>query len=111
MPSLGKFRVKFRGQIPGTPYLIIDKQHQCCFYLAMIGIARAVAPGYPHHITQHGNQRQQTFFCDQDDTAYIQFQQLPFSISSIKRFNSAFRIQRPLYIPCYVSRFFDNLPV
>ncbi|MBU1168704.1 MAG: hypothetical protein KKD44_03980 [Proteobacteria bacterium] len=28
----------------------------------MARIARAVAPGIPHHITQHGNRRQQTFF-------------------------------------------------
>ena len=35
-------------------------------------IARVVVPGYPHHITQRGNRRQQTFFCDEDYTAYIQ---------------------------------------
>ncbi len=36
-------------------------------------IARAVAPGYPHHVTQRGNRRQQTFFCDEDYQAYLQF--------------------------------------
>ena len=30
----------------------------------MARIARAVAPGIPHHITQRGNRRQQTFFND-----------------------------------------------
>ena len=38
----------------------------------MARIARAVAPGYPHHITQRGNRRQQTFFCDDDYLAYIE---------------------------------------
>jgi putative transposase len=30
-----------------------------------------VAPGYPHHITQRGNRRQQTFFCDEDYITYL----------------------------------------
>jgi len=34
-------------------------------------IARAVAPGFPHHITQRGNRRQQTFFSDDDYQAYV----------------------------------------
>ena len=34
-------------------------------------IARAVAPGLPHHITQRGNRRQQTFFSDGDYEAYL----------------------------------------
>jgi putative transposase len=34
-------------------------------------MARAVAAGYPHHITQRGNRRQQTFFCDEDYNTYI----------------------------------------
>jgi putative transposase len=37
----------------------------------MARIARVVAPGYPHHITQRGNRRQQTFFCDEDYLTYI----------------------------------------
>ena len=37
----------------------------------MARIARVIAPGYPHHITQRGNRRQQTFFCDDDYLAYI----------------------------------------
>jgi putative transposase len=35
-------------------------------------MARVVAPGFPHHITQRGNRRQQTFFHDEDYHAYIQ---------------------------------------
>lgn len=37
----------------------------------MARIARAVAPGLPHHVTQRGNRRQQTFFCEEDYLAYI----------------------------------------
>jgi putative transposase len=37
----------------------------------MARIARAVAPGIPHHITQRGNRRQQTFFNDEDYQSYL----------------------------------------
>ena len=37
----------------------------------MARLARVVAPGYPHHITQRGNRRQQTFFSDEDYQTYI----------------------------------------
>ena len=33
--------------------------------------ARVVVPGYPHHITQSGNRRQQTFLDDSDYRAYL----------------------------------------
>ncbi|HUX00707.1 MAG TPA: transposase [Phycisphaerae bacterium] len=36
----------------------------------MARLARVVAPGWPHHITQRGNRRQQTFFCQDDYLAY-----------------------------------------
>ena len=39
----------------------------------MSRIARVVVPGCPHHITQRGNRRQQTFFSDGDYRAYIRF--------------------------------------
>ena len=32
--------------------------------------ARAIAPGFPHHVTQRGNQRQPMFFRDDDYEAY-----------------------------------------
>ena len=35
-------------------------------------LARLVVPGLPHHITQRGNRRQQTFFCDEDYAAYVE---------------------------------------
>lgn len=38
----------------------------------MARIARVVAPGYPHHVTQRGNRRQQTFFCEDDYLAYLE---------------------------------------
>jgi putative transposase len=37
----------------------------------MVRIARVVASGFPHHITQGGNRRQETFFNDADYQAYI----------------------------------------
>jgi putative transposase len=38
----------------------------------MARIARVIATGFPHHITQRGNRRQQTFFCDDDYSGYIE---------------------------------------
>lgn len=37
----------------------------------MARIARAVAPGVPHHVTQRGNRRQQAFFNDEDYQSYL----------------------------------------
>ena len=37
----------------------------------MARLARVVAPGYPHHITQRGNRRQRTFFGAADYRAYL----------------------------------------
>jgi len=37
----------------------------------MARIARVVAPGFPHHITQRGNRRQETFFCEDDYRSYV----------------------------------------
>jgi putative transposase len=37
----------------------------------MARIARVIAPGLPHHVTQRGNRRQQTFFNDDDYQAYL----------------------------------------
>src|SRR5512137_3121050 len=36
----------------------------------MARIARVVAPGFAHHVTQRGNRRQQAFFRDDDYRAY-----------------------------------------
>ncbi len=37
----------------------------------MARMARAVVPGIPHHVTQRGNRRQQTFFNDEDYRTYL----------------------------------------
>jgi len=37
----------------------------------MARIARVIATGIPHHVTQRGNRRMQTFFSDEDYQAYI----------------------------------------
>ena len=37
----------------------------------MARLARVVAAGFPHHVTQRGNRRQRTFFADEDYEAYI----------------------------------------
>lgn len=37
----------------------------------MARLSRIVVPGYPHHVTQRGNRRQETFFCDDDYREYI----------------------------------------
>nr|WP_245232789.1 transposase [Thiorhodococcus minor] len=36
----------------------------------MARLPRAVVPGLPHHVTQRGNRRQQTFLCDDDYAEY-----------------------------------------
>src|SRR5271157_4765651 len=38
----------------------------------MARLARLVIPGLPHHITQRGNRRQQTFFNEGDYAAYLE---------------------------------------
>ena len=38
----------------------------------MARLAHVVAPGIPHHITQRGNRRQPTFFCEEDYQCYLE---------------------------------------
>ena len=38
----------------------------------MARMGRLVVPGYPHHVTQRGNRRQKTFFCDDDYRHYAE---------------------------------------
>jgi putative transposase len=38
----------------------------------MARLARLVIPGVPHHVTQRGNRRQETFFNDGDYSAYLE---------------------------------------
>jgi putative transposase len=35
-------------------------------------MARVVVPSYPHHVTQRGNRRQKTFFCEDDYRYYVE---------------------------------------
>ena len=37
----------------------------------MARLARVVVPGVPHHVTQRGNRRQETFFAEEDYAAYL----------------------------------------
>lgn len=37
----------------------------------MARLARAIAPGLPHHVTQRGNRRQPTFFNQEDYKVYL----------------------------------------
>ena len=38
----------------------------------MARLARVIAPGMPHHVTQRGNRRQQTFFGEEDYQHYLE---------------------------------------
>jgi hypothetical protein len=55
----------------GDTILIIDKRTWPWECELMARLARVVAPGFPHNITQRGNRRQQTFFCDEDYQRYV----------------------------------------
>jgi putative transposase len=37
----------------------------------MAGVARNVVPGMAHRVTQRGNRRMETFFCEDDYRAYL----------------------------------------
>lgn len=37
----------------------------------MARLARVGVPGVPHHVTQRGNRRQETFFNEDDYDAYL----------------------------------------
>ncbi len=45
--------------------------NSCVLKSSMARIARIVAPHIPHHVTQRGNRRQNTFFCDDDYQLYL----------------------------------------
>jgi len=64
-------------------------------------IARIVAPGWPHHVVQRGNRRQQTFFTDEDYRAYLSLLvewcgRWRTRIWAVKSSQSAGRMVRPL---------------
>ena len=45
--------------------------NSCCTIPTMPRIARIIAAGYPHHITQRGNNRATVFFDDEDRQTYL----------------------------------------
>ena len=51
---------------------IVGNTDKVLLVTKMARIARAVAPGMPHHVTQRGNRRQQTFFNDEDYQVYLE---------------------------------------
>lgn len=57
------------GGYLGT-HTYIDELSLLIYTARMARIARVVAVGMPHHVTQRGNRRQQVFFCDEDYEAY-----------------------------------------
>ena len=56
---------------PHNSVLLTSHRHHVHHPFVVARIARAVAPGYPHHVTQRGNRRQQTFFSDEDYQSYL----------------------------------------
>ena len=49
----------------------MTKDRAASMVARMARIARVIAPGFPHHVTQRGNRRQQSFFGDEDYRAYV----------------------------------------
>lgn len=47
-------------------------------------IARIIAPGYPHHVTQRGNNRMTVFFDDEDRQTYLDILSLYAQINSLQ---------------------------
>jgi len=50
---------------------MLDMRADICYNSPMPRAARIVVPGVPHHITQRGNNRQDTFFVDDDRRVYL----------------------------------------
>jgi len=40
--------------------------------MSMLRIARVCAEGYPHHVTQRGNNTEKTFFANEDKQFYLE---------------------------------------
>ena len=56
----------------GDTILIIDESRGAWYAWGMARLARLVIPGMPHHVTQRGNRRQETFFNEGDYAAYLE---------------------------------------
>lgn len=58
-------------EIRDTPLFSVAKPFPPRYNDVMPRIARIIAPGYPHHITQRGNNRATVFFDDEDRQTYL----------------------------------------
>lgn len=65
--AFGRIRVEF-GTLP--IFNIGSVVHSVILFF-MSRIARIIAPGYPHHITQRGNNHATVFFDDEDRQTYL----------------------------------------
>ena len=54
-----------------TPHANSGDVRPPCYRARMPRLARAVAPGLPHHVTQRGNRRQKAFFSTDDYLLYL----------------------------------------
>ena len=73
-PELGQL-VAIDGSLIGSSgdsIFNIDAGAPTVYPSIMARIARVIVLGCPHHVTQRGNRRQQTFFCDDDYHAYVE---------------------------------------
>jgi len=61
--------ISLDSRLRGSDKLVIIRGS--LYACSMARIARVVVPGIPHHITQRGNRRQQTFFRDDDYHEYL----------------------------------------
>ncbi len=67
----------------------------------MARIARVVAAGMPHHITQRGNRRQQTFFSDDDWRKFLSGEMSTEEVEDIRKHG---RTGRPLGSVSFVEK-------
>lgn len=56
----------------GTLPIFLDKWKSFRLHSIMPRIAKVCVEGYPHHITQRGNNKEKTFFDDEDKRFYLE---------------------------------------
>ncbi len=67
-----------------SPFTGLDADGTFGEHQAMPRQARLVVPGVPHHLTQRGNRRQRTFFCDDDYQTYIEIAAEAFANAAVE---------------------------
>ena len=70
----------------------------------MARLARLVIPGLPHHVTQRGNRRQQTFFNDGDYAAYVELMAEWCREEELRDLRDHARTGRPLGTASFLDR-------